>query len=124
MGVRDPSPEIPQALPDWSHVHDELRRQSVMLRLLWQEYRQNHPDGYGYSRLFQLYDHWAGTLDPVLRQVHRPGEKMFVDWAGQTIPIHNCTDGTIVPAFLFVAVLGASNKTYAGAFLNQKLASW
>ncbi len=124
MGVPDPSPEVPQALPDWAHLHEELRRKSVTLRLLWQEYRQNHPDGYGYSRFCELYVRWAGTLDPVLRQVHPPGEKMFVDWAGQTIPIFNSADGTVAPAFLFVAVLGASNKTYAEAFLNQKLASW
>lgn len=124
LGVPDPSPEVPQALPDWASIHGELRRQSVTLRLLWQEYRQNHPAGYGYSRFCELYDRWAGTLDPVLRQVHPPGEKMFVDWAGQTIPIYNSADGTVAPAFLFVAVLGASNKTYAEAFLNQKLPCW
>ena len=124
LGVPDPSPELPQPLPDWSEIHQELRRKSVTLRLLWQEYRRNHPEGYGYSRFCELYDRWAGTLDPVLRQVHRPGEKMFVDWAGQTIPICNSIDATVAPAFLFVAVLGASNKTYAEAFLNQKLGSW
>ena len=124
LGVPDPSPEVPHALPDWAQIHEELRRKSVTLRLLWQEYRHNHPEGYGYSRFCELYDRWAQTLDPVLRQVHRPGEKMFVDWAGQTVPIYNSADGTVAPAFLFVAVLGASNKTYAEAFLNQKLASW
>ena len=124
LGVSDCSPEVPQALPDWAHLHEELRRPSVTLRLLWQEYRQNHPDGYGYSRFCELYDRWEGTLDPVLRQVHPPGEKMFVDWAGQTIPIYTSTDGTAASAFLFVAVLGASNKTFAEAFPNQKLASW
>ena len=96
----------------------------VTLRLLWQEYRQTHPTGYGYSRFCELYDRWAGTLDPVLRQVHPPGEKMFVDWAGQTVPIYNSMDGTVTPASIFVAVLGASNKTYAEAFPNQKLPAW
>lgn len=124
LGVADPSPEVPQALPDWGHIHEELRRKSVTLRLLWQEYRQTHPEGYGYSRFCELYDRWAGTLDPVLRQVHPPGEKMFVDWAGQTIPIYLSTDGTVAAASLFVAVLGASNKTFAQAFPNQKLVSW
>jgi transposase len=124
LGVPDPSPEVPQALPDWAQLHEELRRKSVTLRLLWQEYRRNHPDGYGYSRFCELYNRWAGTIDPVLRQTHRPGEKMFVDWAGQTVPIYNSADGTVAPAFLFVAVLGASNKTYAEAFLNQKLPAW
>jgi transposase len=124
LGVPDPSPEVPQELPDWPHIQEELRRKSVTLRLLWQEYRKTHPDGYGYSRFCELYDQWVGKLDPVLRQVHRPGEKLFVDWAGQTIPIFNSADGTAAPASLFVAALGASNKTYAEAFLDQKLPSW
>lgn len=124
LGVPEASPELAQAAPDWAQVHQELRRKSVTLRLLWQEYRQTHPEGYGYSRFCELYERWAGCLDPVLRQVHLPGEKAFVDWAGQTVPICNSTDGTVAPAFIFVAVLGASNKTYAEAFLNQKLPAW
>ncbi len=124
LGVAESTPAVPPALPDWTYVHEELRRKGVTLRLLWQEYRQSHPSGYGYSRFCQLYERWAGTLDPVLRQVHPPGEKMFVDWAGQTFPIFNSADGTVAPAFIFVAVLGASNKTYAEAFLNQKLPAW
>jgi transposase len=113
-----------QPLPDWPYIHAELRRKSVTLQLLWQEYRRIHPEGYGYSRFCDLYQRWAGTLDPVLRQVHLPGEKMFVDWAGQTVPIHNGHDGTVSEAHLFVAVLGASNKTFAQAFADEKLASW
>ncbi len=124
LDVPETAPGIGQATPDWAHVHQELRRKSVTLRLLWQEYRQTHPEGYGYSRFCELYERWAGCLDPVLRQVHLPGEKAFVDWAGQTVPICNAADGTVAPAFIFVAVLGASNKTYAEAFLNQKLPAW
>ena len=112
------------ALPDWPHLHQELGRKSVTLMLLWQEYRQTQPAGYGYSRFCQLYQRWAGTLDPVLRQVHLPGEKLFVDWAGQTVPIHNAEDGSISAGHLFVAVLGASNKTYVEAFANEQLAAW
>ena len=78
------------ALPDWPHIHQELARKSVTLQLLWQEYRQTQPEGYGYSRFCELYRAWAGTLDPVLRQIHLPGEKMFVDWAGQTVDIRQC----------------------------------
>jgi transposase len=111
-------------LPDWPHIHLELRRKSVTLALLWQEYRQAHPEGYGYSRFCELYQRWAGTLNPVLRQVHLPGEKMFVDWAGQTVPIHSAQDGSVAAAHVFVAVLGASNKTYAEAFENEQLAAW
>jgi transposase len=117
----DTSPVKP--LPDWPTIHQELRRKSVTLRLLWQEYRQLHPEGYGYSRFCELYERWSGTLDPVLRQVHEPGQKLFVDWAGQTVPVHQ-PDGTVTQASLFVAVLGASNKLYVEAFSNQQLESW
>lgn len=120
------APETPaqtQPLPDWALIHQELRRKGVTLQLLWQEYRQTYPEGYGYSRYCELYNDWAGTLCPVLRQVHRPGEKMFVDWAGQTVPIHH-DDGTVSAAQVFVAVLGFSNKTFAEAFPNQQLSSW
>jgi transposase len=109
--------------PDWPRVHQELRRKDVTLRLLWQEYRQIHPEGYGYSRFCELYERWSGALDPVLRQVHEPGQKLFVDWAGQTVPIHQ-PDGSTTPASLFVAVLGASNKLYVEAFPNQQLENW
>jgi len=112
------------SLPDWPSIHQELRRKSVTLALLWKEYRQAHSEGYGYSRFCELYQRWARTLDPVLRQHHLPGEKMFVDWAGQTVPIHHAHDGRVSAAHLFVAVLGASNKTYAEAFENEQLAAW
>jgi len=112
------------ALPDWAVVHQELGRKGVTLRLLWQEYRRTHPEGYGYSRFCELYQRWAGTLEPVLRQVHEPGEKLFVDWAGQTTPIYNAQDGSLSQAHLFVAVLGASNKTYVEAFENEQLPAW
>jgi transposase len=110
-------------VPLWPSVHDQLRRKGVTLQLLWQEYRQTHPDGFQYSRFCELYKEWAGTLDPVLRLPHEPGQKMFVDWAGMTMPIHQA-DGTTADASIFVAVLGFSNKTYAEAFANQQLPSW
>jgi transposase len=124
MAAPLPPPKPDPALPDWAHLHAELRRKSVTLQLLWREYRAVHAEGYGYSRFCELYQRWAGALDPVLRQVHLPGEKMFVDWAGQTVPIHNPQDGTIAQAHLFVAVLGASNKTCAAAFADEKLEAW
>ena len=110
--------------PEWAKVHQELRRKGVTMQLLWQEYRQDHPEGYGRSRFCELYREWASTVDPVLRQNHPPGEKMFVDWAGQKVPIHNPLDGSIAEASLFIAVLGASNKTYAEAFANEQSPAW
>lgn len=114
----------PSVLPDWAHVHAELRRPNVTLRLLWQEYIRVEPAGLKYSRFCERYQEWRKALEPTLRQVHVPGEKLFVDWAGQTVPIRNAADGTTQPASVFVAALGASGKIYAEAFPDQKLASW
>ena len=114
-----PNKEVPQ----WPQIHEQLRRKGVTLQLLWQEYRQAHPGGFQYSRFCELYNEWADTLDPVLRLPHEPGQKMFVDWAGMTMPIHHA-DGTTADASIFVSVLGFSNKTYAEAFANQQLPSW
>ena len=126
LGNSAPPVESPlvKVLPDWKQLHQELRRKGVTLQLLWQEYRQTHPQGYAYSRFCELYREWEATLDPVLRQVHVPGQKMFVDWAGQTVPIYNAADGSTTAAHLFVAVLGASNKVFAEAFPNEQLAAW
>ena len=118
-----PSSDPAKPLPDWHAVHEQLRRKGVTLQLLWQEYHQAHPDGYRRSQFCQLYRDWAKTLDPVLRQVHAPGQKLFVDWAGLKVPIHHA-DGTVSEASLFVAVLGFSNKTYVEAFANEQLEHW
>jgi hypothetical protein len=87
----------------------------LTLQLAWEEYRQVHPEGYGYSRFCGLYQRWRRKQDVVLRQVHQPGEKGFVDWAGATIPVHDPVTGEIWPASLFVMVLGTSSYTYAEA---------
>ena len=79
-----------KADPDWAHVHHELRRPGVTLMLLWEEYRQREPDGYRYSRWCELYRAWESRLSPTVRQAHPAGERMFVDYAGQTIDL---TDG-------------------------------
>jgi len=96
----------------------------LTLQLIWEEYRETQPDGYGYSRFCELYDRWSRNQDVVLRQEHRAGEKMFVDWAGDTIPIHDRRISEIIPASLFVAVLGASTYTFARATLSQDLGNW
>ena len=98
-----------------------LTHKHLTLQLVWEEYRETQPDGYGYSRFCELYERWSRNQDVVLRQEHRAGEKMFVDWAGDTIPIHDPRTGEIRPASLFVAVLGASTYTFARATLSQDL---
>ena len=113
---------IPQ--PDWAKVHKELRRKSVTLSLLWVEYRQAHPTGYGYSQFCHHYRQWAQQLKPMMRQKHKAGEKLFVDYAGQTVPVVNPETGEMWQAQVFVAVLGASNYTYAEAQRAQSLPHW
>jgi transposase len=112
-------------LPVWAEVHAELkRRNGVTLALLWEEYKATHPDGLQYSRFCDHYRAWAGRVDVVMRQSHRAGEKLFVDWAGQTVPVVNRTTGEVRPAQVFVAVLGASSYTYAEATWTQSLPDW
>ena len=110
--------------PDWTHVHRELRRPGVTLMLLWEEYRQAEPAGYGYSRWCELYRAWEGRLSPTMRQAHPAGERLFVDYAGQTIDVVDAGTGEIRPAQIFVAVLGASSYTWAEATWTQTLPDW
>ena len=116
---------IIRSLPDFAEVRRQLQtHKHLTLQLVWEEYRETQPDGYGYSRFCELYDRWSRNQDVVLRQEHRAGEKMFVDWAGDTIPLHHQRTGEITPASLFVAVLGASTYTFARATLTQDLGNW
>ncbi len=112
-------------MPDFAWMHEQLRRcKHLTLQLLWEEYKQAHPDGYQYSQFCELYRRWVRKIDVVLRQEHRAGEKMFVDHAGQTVPIIDKETGEVRKAFIFVAVLGASNYTYAEATWKRDLPSW
>lgn len=116
-------PERP--LPDWNAIHEQLRQhRHLTLQLLWLEYRQAHPEGYRYSWFCERYQQWRRHLDVVLRQEHKAGEKMFVDWAGATIPVYDAGTGEAWPASLFVSVLGASSYTYAEATRDQQLEAW
>ena len=112
-------------LPDYARVHSELRRKGVTLALLWIEYREVHPDGLGYSQFCDRYRRWRRHLDVVMRQSHKAGEKMFVDFPGMRIPIWDARLGEVVfEAELFVAVLGASSYLYATAVASQGLSEW
>jgi transposase len=111
-------------LPDPQTMCRELRRKGVTLQLLWQEYREENPEGYGYTQFVEHYRRWQKILHPSLRQEHRAGERMFVDFAGLTIPIHDPATGQSEPAQLFVATLGASNYTYAEATMSQQIEDW
>ena len=122
-----PLPKVPteqRPVPDWHQVHTELRRPGVTQFLLWQEYKQTHPEGFQYSWFCDQYRLWRGTIDHSMRQSHLAGEKLFVDYAGQTVEVVDHRTGEVRQAQIFVAVLGASNYTFAEATWSQQLADW
>src|SRR5215210_574595 len=111
--------------PDWAQVHRELKRKHVTLQLLWDEYIEAYPDGYRYSRFCDLYRAWEAKLPVTMRQTHIGGDKLFVDYAGDTVPvIVDRLTGEVRPAQIFVAVLGASSFVYAEATWTQGLTDW
>lgn len=113
-----------RALPDWAEVDRELRRKGVTLRLLWEEYRASNPEALGYSRFCELHQAWRGVAQPRMHQVHKAGEKLFVDYAGQTVGVVDRRTGAAREAQVFVATLGASSYTYAEATWSQATPDW
>jgi len=114
-----------RASPDFASVHEQLKLKGVTRLLLWEEYRAAHPDdGYGYTQFCFHYQEWQSHLKLVMRQTHRASEKLFIDYAGPTVPVVNAVTGEVQEAQIFVAVLGASNYTYAEATWTQGLADW
>jgi len=112
-------------LPDWSEVYRELKGKGVTKHLLWEEYTQQFPNrSYSYPQYCMLYQQWQKKQKRSMRQHHKAGEKLFVDYAGQTIPIVQQETGEIQFAQIFVAVMGASNLTYAEATWSQRLPDW
>ncbi len=111
-------------MPDLQYIHQELKRKGVTLFLLWEEYRERVPAGISYSRLCQVYREFKGQLHPTMRQNHKAGEKLFVDYAGLTVPYVDRDTGEIFQAQIFVGVLGASNYTYTEATKSQSLPDW
>jgi len=112
-------------VPDCVHIHQELKNRHVTLWLLWEEYKAQNPEGYQYTQFCQYYRRWRKELQCSMRQVHKAGEKVFVDYAGDTVPIYNRQTGKIeFEAAVFVACLGASQYTFAEATKDQTLANW
>ncbi len=96
--------------PDWASIHQELKRKGMTKQLLWEEYTRQYPNRcYSYSQFCDRYNHWRGLQKRSMRQSHRAGEKCFVDYCGQTVPIICADTGEFRTAQVFVAVLGASN---------------
>ena len=119
------APAPAHATPDFAHIHQELKRKGVTLTLLWEEYSAAHPGcAYRYSQFCFHYGQFRDSLKRSMRQVHRAGEKLFLDYCGNTVPIIDATTGELRQAQIFVAVLGASNYTYAEASFSQQLPDW
>jgi len=113
------------SLPDWSVIYQELKQKTVTLQLLWEEYAERHPEGhYSYNHFCRLYKAWRQCQKPSMRQTHKAGEKLFVDYCGPTMRIVDPNTGEYHTAQVFVAVMGASNYTYAEATWSQGLENW
>jgi transposase len=121
---RPRSPTGPRPQPDVARIHQELKRQGVTLHLLWVEYLEDHPEGYRYSQFCEIYRRWTKKLHLSMRQRHRAGEKVFVDYSGKKPHLVDRRTGEQIPVELFVGVLGASSYTYAEATRSQELPHW
>lgn len=121
-----PAPRSARHLePDWAQVHQQMKLPAVTLQLLWEEYRQAQGEqAYKYSAFCEKYARWARHLKRSMRQVHKAGERLFVDYAGQTVAMVDAFTGEITRAQIFVAVLGASNYTFACATRTQQAVDW
>jgi len=111
-----------RAMPDMNYLHKEMKlrkKTKVTLHLLWEEYKRDNPDGYEYTQFRLYYARFKQTLNPSMRQTHLAGEKVFVDYSGLTMPIHNQRTGEVEKAQIFVAVLGASGYTFIHATPSQ-----
>ena len=101
--------------PDWNYVHNELKKKGMTRMLLWEEYKQAHPNGYGYSQFKKYYARYAKRLSPSMRQIHYAGDKLFVDFSGLTMEVVDQVTGEIKKVQIFVSVLGASGYTFVHA---------
>jgi len=121
------SPSVPdpdRPVPDWADVDRELKRPGVTRALLWEEYRATCPGGFGYTWFCTHYEAWKGRVRPTMRQTHVGGEKVFVDFAGDTVTVIDPATGEVQAVKLFVAAMGASNYTYAEAVASEGLEDW
>ena len=117
-------PAIRKPQPDWSLVHEELKKRDVTLELLWDEYRSAVPNGVSYAQFTRNYRVWLKRCKLSLRFVYQPGDMLFVDFCGKTMPIINPDTGEISQAQIFVGTLGSSGYLFATAVLSQTIADW
>ncbi len=107
-------------LPDVEYIHKEIAKKSVTFELLWMEYKEQHPDGYGLSQFKEYYYQFKNKIDPTMRQTYIPGHQMFVDYSGLTVPYHDSLTGEVFKSQIFVSVLGHSGCVFVHATPSQK----
>ncbi|MEM6533028.1 MAG: IS21 family transposase [Myxococcota bacterium] len=122
--VPTPASQKARAEPDCVAIHRELRKKGLTLQLLWQEYIAQNENPLGYVQFCNRYRAFRKQAEPVMRQVHRAGEKMFVDFSGLKMPVANPETGEVRQHEVFVATLGASNNTFAHIYESQDSRSW
>lgn len=111
-------------LPVYVEIFERLKQKGATLSLEWERYKQTYPDGYQYSQFCDLYRQWVRTLDVVMRQEHKAGEKLFSDFAGTKLEVIDRFTGVVRDVHLFVCALGASGYTYAEAFWSENSEAW
>jgi transposase len=121
-GVKPGRRKLPE--PDWSVVAREMKRKHVTLQVLWEEYIAEHPDGYRYSRFCDLFRGWEGRLPLTMRQNHGGGEKLFIDYAGDKVPVVDRQTGEVRDAHIFVAVMGGSSLSFALGTWTEQMGDW
>ena len=121
-GVKPGRRKLPE--PDWSVVAREMKRKHVTLQVLWEEYLVEHPDGYRYSRFCDLFRGWEGRLPLTMRQNHGGGEKLFIDYAGDKVPVADRQTGEVRDAHIFVAVMGGSSLSFGYVTWTEQMGDW
>jgi len=124
LGTHNRSIAVNKPAPDWDWIHEEMQREDATLEGLWQAWRETCPDGIGYSQFTTSYRRFTKQLNIVMRRVHTPGDKLFVDFAGRTVPVNIPHTQNVIHAQIFVSVLGFSNYTFVYAVPDQTIASW
>ena len=108
-----PSKYEDRPLPDFAYIHKEIAKKGVTFELLWMEYKEEHPNGYGISQFKEHYYKFKNKINPTMRQTYIPGHQMFVDYSGLTVPYHDSKTGEVFKSQIFVSVLGNSGIVFA-----------
>ncbi|AOE85915.1 transposase [Pseudomonas sp. TCU-HL1] len=124
LNLERPGSPLRKAIPQWSEVHEQLRGRDVTLDLLWQEFREQEPNGVSYAQFTRHYRAWLKTQKLSMRQVHAPGDKLFVDFCGRTMPITDPATGQVSQVQVFVGTLGCSGYLFATAVASQTTRDW